>query len=120
MIAYAGFKAYLPAFWALPSIFLTSTAAAGSIGLINSVGNLGGFMGPYVLGKVEKVTGSFEGGLFFLVACMSLSAFIVSRLKLGGDYRERPEPAQSAGSVTAGSTEAARLAGSVKGGPLRS
>jgi len=102
MIAYAGFKAYLPAFWALPSIFLTSTAAAGSIGLINSVGNLGGFMGPYVLGKVEKMTGSFEGGLFFLIACMSLSAFIVSRLKLGGDYRERPEPAESPRSVTAG------------------
>jgi len=60
-------------------------------------------MGPYVLGKVEKVTGSFEGGLFFLIACMSLSAFIVSRLKLGGDYRERPEPAPSPRSVTAGS-----------------
>ncbi|HEY2943578.1 MAG TPA: hypothetical protein VGN09_14185, partial [Vicinamibacteria bacterium] len=60
----------------------------------------------------------FEGGLFFLIACMSLSAFIVSRLKLGGDYRERPEPAPR--SVTPGSAEAARLAGRVKGGPLRS
>ena len=83
MIAYAGFKAYLPAFWSLPNIFLAQTAAAGSIGLINSVGNLGGFMGPFVLGKVESVTGSFEGGLVFLVVCMTLSALTVFRLGLG-------------------------------------
>jgi ACS family tartrate transporter-like MFS transporter len=89
MIAYAGFKAYLPAFWSLPSIFLTETAAAGSIGLINSVGNLGGFLGPYVLGKVESMTGSFEGGLFFLIVCMALSALVVFGLGLGD--RERPE-----------------------------
>ena len=38
-----GLKAYLPAFWSLPTLFLTESAAAGSIGLINSVGNLGGF-----------------------------------------------------------------------------
>jgi len=107
MIAYAGFKAYLPAFWSLPSIFLTETAAAGSIGLINSVGNLGGFLGPYVLGKVESMTGSFEGGLVFLIVCMSLSAATVLRLGLGGKGGER----QSERSVTAGSTEAARLAG---------
>ena len=83
MLSYAGFKAYLPAFWSLPSLFLTDTAAAGCIGLINSVGNLGGFMGPFVLGTVEKLTGSFEGGLFFLIACMSAGAFVVFRLTLG-------------------------------------
>jgi ACS family tartrate transporter-like MFS transporter len=84
MISYAGFKAYLPAFWSLPSLFLTDTAAAGCIGLINSVGNLGGFMGPFVLGTVEKLTGSFEGGLFFLIACMAGASFVVFRLTLGG------------------------------------
>ena len=41
MVAFTGLKAYLPAFWSLPSLFLTEAAAAGSIGLINSVGNLG-------------------------------------------------------------------------------
>jgi len=41
MLAFAGFKAYMPAFWSLPNLFLTEAAAAGSIGLINSVGNLG-------------------------------------------------------------------------------
>jgi ACS family tartrate transporter-like MFS transporter len=77
MVAYAGFKAYLPAFWSLPSLFLSGTSAAGSIGFINSVGNLGGFMGPFVLGTVEKLTGSFMGGLFFLTACMALSSITV-------------------------------------------
>jgi ACS family tartrate transporter-like MFS transporter len=77
MLAYAGFKAYLPAFWSLPSLFLSGTSAAGSIGFINSVGNLGGFMGPFVLGTIEKLTGSFMGGLYFLTACMALSAITV-------------------------------------------
>jgi len=77
MLAYAGFKAYLPAFWSLPSLFLSGTSAAGSIGFINSVGNLGGFMGPFVLGTIEKLTGSFMGGLYFLTACMALSSITV-------------------------------------------
>ena len=89
MVGFAGFKAYLPAFWAMPSLFLTERAAAGSIGLINSVGNLGGFLGPYVLGTVEALTGSFEGGLFFLVVCMTVSALTVVRLGLGSS----PSPA---------------------------
>ena len=91
MVGFAGFKAYLPAFWSMPSLFLTEAAAAGSIGLINSVGNLGGFLGPYVLGKVEVLTGSFEGGLFFLVACMTVSAVTVVRLGLG--YSPTASPA---------------------------
>jgi len=84
MVAFAGFKAYLPAFWSLPNLFLARSAAAGSIGLINSVGNLGGFVGPHVLGSVEKLTGSFVGGLLFLGVCMSLSAVTVFLLRLGG------------------------------------
>jgi ACS family tartrate transporter-like MFS transporter len=83
MMAFAGFKAYQPAFWSLPSLFLTEAAAAGSIGLINSTGNLGGFLGPYVLGKVETVTGSFVGGIYFLCVSMIVSATIIFRLGLG-------------------------------------
>jgi ACS family tartrate transporter-like MFS transporter len=88
MIGSAGFKAYLPAFWSLPNLFLTEAAAAGSIGLINSVGNLGGFLGPYVLGSVEAVTGSFEGGLYFVSACMAVAAVVVLRLGLGARRAE--------------------------------
>jgi len=90
MLAYAGFQAYLPAFWSLPSLFLSGTSAAGSIGFINSVGNLGGFMGPFVLGTVEKLTGSFMGGLFFLTTCMALSSvtvFWLGRSDIAGSGR---------------------------------
>lgn len=90
MAAFIGFKSYLPAFWSLPSLFLTEAAAAGSIGLINSIGNLGGFMGPYVLGTVEKVTGSFVGGIYYLCVSMMVSASIIFWLGLG-----RKEPPSS-------------------------
>jgi len=81
--AITGLKAYLPAFWSLPGLFLSEAAAAGSIGLINSVGNLGGFLGPYVIGKVETVTGSFQGGIYFLSVSMAISATIIILLGLG-------------------------------------
>ncbi|KAF0181535.1 MAG: sugar phosphate permease [Limisphaerales bacterium] len=83
MVAFAGFKSYMPAFWSLPSLFLTEAAAAGSIGLINSIGNLGGFLGPTVLGAVEKSTGSYAGGLWFLCASMLVSSGIIFFLGLG-------------------------------------
>jgi len=89
MLAFAGFKSYMPAFWALPSLFLTESAAAGSIGLINSIGNLGGFLGPYVLGTVEKVTGSFVGGLYYLCCSMLAAAAIIFSFGLG---KKEPEP----------------------------
>jgi ACS family tartrate transporter-like MFS transporter len=78
-----GVKAYLPPFWTLPNLFLTEAAAAGSIGLINSLGNLGGYVGPKVLGKVQTVTGSFAPGIFFLAVSMALASAIVLYLGLG-------------------------------------
>jgi ACS family tartrate transporter-like MFS transporter len=83
MVAYFGFKAYIPVFWTLPNLLLTQAAAAGSIGLINSIGNLGGFLGPHMLGQIKKATGSFVGGLYFLAASMFLSAILVFLLGLG-------------------------------------
>ena len=90
MLAFTGFKSYMPAFWSLPSLFLTEAAAAGSIGLINSIGNLGGFLGPTVLGKLQKLTGSFVGGIYFLSVSMVLSAIIIFFLRLG--QSEVPQP----------------------------
>jgi ACS family tartrate transporter-like MFS transporter len=89
MVAAAGLKAYLPSFWALPSLFLTGTAAAGSIGLINSVGNLGGFIGPFLVGSVEAMTGSFESGLLFLAVSSAGGALTVFLLGIG--RRETPK-----------------------------
>ncbi len=91
MLAFAGFKSYMPAFWALPSLFLTESAAAGSIGLINSIGNLGGFLGPYVLGTVEKVTGSFVGGLYYLCCSMLVAAGIIFSFGLGKKTPAEPQ-----------------------------
>ncbi|MCX6955824.1 MAG: MFS transporter [Verrucomicrobia bacterium] len=74
MVATAGLKAYLPAFWSMPSLFLTSSAAAGSIGLINSVGNLGGFLGPALLGWLKTNTGSYQVGVCILAGSMLVTA----------------------------------------------
>ena len=78
-----GLKAYLPAFWTLPSLFLTESAAAGSIGLINSVGNLGGAVGPTLLGAVNDATGSFKWGIAYLSLSIATSATIIVLLGLG-------------------------------------
>jgi ACS family tartrate transporter-like MFS transporter len=83
MLLMAGIKSYQPAFWSLPSLFLTETAAAGSIGLINSVGNLGGFFGPAILGQVEKLTDAYAGGLYYLCSSLAACATIIFALGLG-------------------------------------
>jgi MFS transporter, ACS family, tartrate transporter len=83
-LAMIGMKAYLPAFWALPSLFLTESAAAASIGLINSCGNLGGWVGPSVVGFVKEATGEYRYGLWYLAASVIVSAFIIVSLGIGG------------------------------------
>jgi len=64
------------AFWPMPSVFLTGTAAAGAIAMINAVGNLGGYFGPFVVGWIRTSTNSFEAGLYFLAACSLMAAII--------------------------------------------
>ncbi len=65
-------------FWAVSSGFLRGTAAAGGIAVINSVGNLGGFVCPWVIGLVKKQTGSFAGGIGFIAVALSLAAVLVA------------------------------------------
>ncbi len=89
IIVAAGLKTYQPAFWALPSLFLTDVAAAGSIGLINSIGNLGAFYGQSMLGQVKTMTGSFDVGFIFL--CGSMTVFIVIVYSLGLGRKEKPD-----------------------------
>jgi nitrate/nitrite transporter NarK len=73
--------AFMPSFWALPTMFLSESAAAASIGLINSVGNLGGFVGPYFVGKLSSVTGSFSFSMIFMIVALLLSAALVLTLR---------------------------------------
>jgi ACS family tartrate transporter-like MFS transporter len=72
-----GMKSMLPTFWALPPAFLTGAAAAGGIALINSVANLGGMLGPRVIGRVKATTGSFTGGYVVMAATLFLGGLLV-------------------------------------------
>jgi MFS transporter, ACS family, tartrate transporter len=75
--------AFHPAFWTVPSAFLGESAAAASIGLINSVGNLGGFVGPLVMGYLVTRTHSFNVGLSYLVGSLCLSGILMLAVGAG-------------------------------------
>jgi ACS family tartrate transporter-like MFS transporter len=72
-----GVYSAIPVIWQLPSAFLTGVGAAAGIALINSFGNLSGFVGPYLTGWLQDLTGSFRGGMFVVAAFMVLSGVIV-------------------------------------------
>jgi MFS transporter, ACS family, tartrate transporter len=75
-IAAIGFYGTKGPFWAMPTMFLTGPAAAASIAWINSVGNLGGFFGPTIVGWAKQITGSYAGGLYALAALALISAIV--------------------------------------------
>jgi MFS transporter, ACS family, tartrate transporter len=77
VIAGGAFYGFQPCFWAIPTLFLTESAAAASIGLINAVGNLGGFVGPMVMGYLAGRTHSFRAGLLYLVASLFVSGILM-------------------------------------------
>ncbi len=79
-VATIGFYSSHPGFWPLPNAFLGRAAAAASLGLVNSFGNLGGFLGPYMLGFFSDRTGSFGPGLLYLAACSFISGLLVLML----------------------------------------
>jgi ACS family tartrate transporter-like MFS transporter len=72
-----GTVAYLPSFWALPSAFLTSSAAAAAIGFINCTASIGGFVGPKIVGNLSQHSGSFSGGFVFMIACWIIASLLV-------------------------------------------
>ena len=86
-----GVLGWLGPFWALPTAFLKEQAAAGGIALINSIGAVGGFVGPYLLGEVKQRTGSFTGGLLTLAGFLVAAVGIVMGLRRAGSPM-RAEP----------------------------
>jgi ACS family tartrate transporter-like MFS transporter len=82
-VGVTGSLAMLPIFWTLPSALLRGTAAAGGIALINAVGNIGGFAGPYVVGWIKDATGSFSWGMVVVAGGVLLSGLVV--LVIGHD-----------------------------------
>jgi len=79
-----GVYAAIPVFWQLPNAFLTGVGAAAGIGLINSFGNLSGFLGPYLTGWLQGLTGSFRPGLWVVAGFMVLAGGIALSLRAGG------------------------------------
>ena len=71
-----GISSSKPPLWSMPTMFLSGSAAAAGIATINSIGNLGGFVGPAVIGWIKDRTGSFAGGLYFVAALLVLSAVL--------------------------------------------
>lgn len=88
-IALAGLYAFKSPFWSLPGLFLSRSTAAVSIAAINSIGNLGGFVGPYAIGYIKDWTGSPMAGLLFLSGLLLLS-FLMTWFAV---MTNKPEPA---------------------------
>ncbi len=76
--------------WSYPTTFLSGPAAAGAIGLINSCGNIGGFIGPYVTGFVKDATGSFVGSWVYLACSLLVAGVLMLTLKNKTETQEAP------------------------------
>lgn len=72
-----GISSCKPPLWSIPTLFLTGPGAASGIAAINSIGNLGGFAGPAMIGWIKQSTGSFAGGLYFVAGLLVLSAVLI-------------------------------------------
>src|SRR5580692_6406645 len=76
-IAAAGLHGYRASFWTLPTLFLSDVGAAAGIGVINCFGNLGGFLGPYMVGFLSNGTESYRSGMLFLGGCALMASVFV-------------------------------------------
>ncbi|MBQ0947835.1 MFS transporter [Streptomyces sp. RK76] len=95
-LAAMGFKPASPVFWTIPQSYLDARAAAPGIALINSIGNLGGFVAPTAFGIIEDTTGSTKGGLVGLTVVGFLAALSVLLVRGGGrNDRVRTRPARA-------------------------
>ncbi len=84
-------RALVGVFWAMPPMFLGGTAAAAGIALINAIGNLGGFVGPAIMGALRDVTGGYAGGLLVLAGALVIETLLravaaAARDPTGGDW----------------------------------
>jgi len=77
VLGVAGVLSAFAPFWQMPTTVLTGTAAAGGIALINSLGNLSGWLGPFIVGWLRDVTGTTSSGLFFVAGLEVLAALLI-------------------------------------------
>ncbi|MCM1941955.1 MFS transporter [Streptomyces sp. G3] len=107
-LAAMGFKPASPVFWTIPQSYLDARAAAPGIALINSIGNLGGFVAPTAFGIIEDSTGSTKGGLVGLTVVGFLAALSVLLVRGGGrNDRVRARPAKAPAAAAPESTPGA-------------
>jgi ACS family tartrate transporter-like MFS transporter len=85
-----GIWSFIGPFWSLPNEFLAGSSAAVGIALINSVGNIGGFVGPYAMGAINKRTRSFQGGLVLAGLSLFVSATLILMLRKKADHVAPP------------------------------
>lgn len=76
-VAAIGICSTLAPFWAMPPLFLSGRGAAAGIAIINAVGNLGGFLGPYAVGWAKQATGDYAGGMLILALSLIAAAVLV-------------------------------------------
>jgi ACS family tartrate transporter-like MFS transporter len=92
-----GISSAKPPLWSMPTLFLSGSAAAAGIATINSIGNLGGFAGPAMIGWIKDRTGSFAGGLYFVGVLLALSAILTLLLGRSQNAKTGPEQRPEAG-----------------------
>ncbi|UWU74802.1 MFS transporter [Bradyrhizobium huanghuaihaiense] len=93
-LSLAGIYAFKSPFWSLPGLFLTRSTAAVSIAAINSIGNLGGFAGPYAIGAIKDATGSTYGGLLLLSALLFVSFLMTWFARMENQGKAQTQPAE--------------------------
>lgn len=81
VLAAIGTYAPMSVWWSYPTTFLSGSAAAGAIGLINSMGNLGGFVGPYITGWMRQTTGSYAGAMAYLACSLAIAGVLILSLQ---------------------------------------
>lgn len=81
-IVNVGISCSKPPLWSMPTLFLSGTAAATGIATINSIGNLGGFAGPVMIGWIKDQTGNYTGGLYFVAGLLLLSTVLTLILSM--------------------------------------
>jgi nitrate/nitrite transporter NarK len=89
-LAALGIYSTLATFWSLPTAFLSGTAAAAGIALINSFGNLGGFVGPYMVGYLSDTTGTFYTGLLLLATLILIAGILTLAVRHERVLEETP------------------------------
>lgn len=76
------FFSYYPVFWSIPTMVLSETAAAASFGMINSIGHIGGFIGPYAVGRLNDRTGNLSAAFLLIAICYLLAGAVLGLIRI--------------------------------------